>query len=268
MHRFFLRSESCAANELVLEDEEAHHASDVLRLRPGTIVTVLNGAGGEWTCAIRECNRRQVRLEVQQARQAPPPRFRITLFQAITKGKAMEWLLQKATELGAYRIVPVLAEHTVPHLDDKREDKRRKWETIVREALKQCGNPWLPIVDLPGTLQDCLRHSQGIDLALLAALRPNASDLNHWLADYQTRQQRPPSSIGLWIGPEGDFTAAESDMILSSGAQPVTLGPWILRSETAALFGLSILNHELDNRFRHSPKGQSYNFEFYGKRGC
>lgn len=252
MHRFYLRPELCQDNVLLLEDEEAHHAFNVLRLRPGTPVTVLNGLGGVWSCAILDCSRRQVHLEIHQSRQIPPPPFQIILFQAILKGKTMEWLLQKATELGVHRIVPILTEHTVPQLDGKHENKKHKWQAIVREALKQSGNPWLPLIDSPLTLQDCLRNSLTHDISLLADLGPDVPGLNHWLIEYQTRKHRSPATIGLWIGPEGDFTQTEKCNLLSAGVHPITLGPRTLRSETAAICGLSILNHELDRPFHPS----------------
>jgi 16S rRNA (uracil1498-N3)-methyltransferase len=245
MHRFYLPPEQCQGAELILDDHEAHHAFDVLRIRPRDRAMVLDGAGRQIECETVDCSRQCVQLRVMEIRVFPPPRCPVTLIQAVTKGKSMEWIIQKATELGAARIVPLLAERTVPHLEDKTHDKLAKWQAIAREALKQSGNPWLPRIDPPVSLNAWLVRQEPFDLALLAGLVPKAQVPRAVFADFFKQQGRPPASLCVWIGPEGDFTPAEQERILAAHAQPVALGPHVLRSETAALCCLSIVACEL-----------------------
>jgi 16S rRNA (uracil1498-N3)-methyltransferase len=249
MHRFYLPPALCLGTELTLAGPEAHHATDVLRLRRGDHVTVLNGAGDEFACEIIEEARRLMRLRVMHSRHSPPTPWQITLAQAVPKGKAMEWLLQKATELGVSRIVPLLTERTVPQLGGQAEGKLAKWQAITQEALKQCGLPWLPQLEAPMDLRVFLDRNERFDLSLVAALQPNCPHARAVFDNFQQAHQHPPARICVWIGPEGDFTPQELDRILRAGAQAITLGPQVLRSETAALYCLSVLSYELQARF-------------------
>ena len=119
MHRFYLPPEQCREASLFLEGSEAHHARDVLRVRRGERVTVVDGAGHEFLCEVQECDREQVRLAIVEKRLQPAPSSQITLIQAVPKGKGMEVIVQKATELGTSRVVPLLSERVVAHLERK-----------------------------------------------------------------------------------------------------------------------------------------------------
>jgi 16S rRNA (uracil1498-N3)-methyltransferase len=249
MHRFFLPPEFCREPELLLTDQEAHHAGDVLRLRPGDDIMVLDGAGGEYRGEILECTRHRVRLKVRQTRRYRRPPYQIILIQAITKGKTMEWIIQKATELSVARIVPIRTERTVPHLEAKADERGSKWRHIAREALKQSGNPWLPEVESPSDLSILLRHPPLTDLSLVAALHQSARHPRAAFDSYQRQHHQPPAKIAAWIGPEGDFTGKELETIIAAGASPISLGPQVLRSETAALYCLAILSYEVQARF-------------------
>jgi 16S rRNA (uracil1498-N3)-methyltransferase len=118
MHRFFIPPEECHNNPLRLSQAEAKHARSVLRLREGDRVVVLNGAGKELLCQAEEARNDSTTLEIIQENSIPPLPFQITLYQAVTKGKAMDFIVQKASELGAYRVVPVLSERSVPDWDE------------------------------------------------------------------------------------------------------------------------------------------------------
>src|SRR5262245_9758931 len=131
MHRFFLPPEECNSDVLRLSDREAHHASDVLRVREGECVSVLDGAGREFLCEVQAVGRRKIQLGVLEKKTFPVRRSRITLLQALPKGKIIESIIQKATELGAFRIVPLIAERVVSHLDDgDGERKTEKWKQV------------------------------------------------------------------------------------------------------------------------------------------
>lgn len=248
MHRFYLPPDQCHQGELTLSEAESHHARDVLRLRPGERVTVLDGAGHELHCRLNEAGRGGVTLTVLQRNFIPPSTYRLTLLQAIPKGKAMETIVQKATELGAWRIVPLLSERSVVQLaEDKLASKSEKLLSTALEAMKQCGAPWLPRVETPQTPKDFLAGAGKFDLSLVASLQNDRRHPREYFRAYMAERGKPPNDIWVWVGPEGDFTPAELSAIKSAGALPMSLGPLILRSETAAIYCLAILNYELQS---------------------
>ena len=272
MHRFYL-----APNEwsfAILAGSEAHHARSVLRLQPGDRVTVFDGHGREATAEISALDSDSVRLRILQTGIAPPLRAGITLAQAIPKGKNMDLIVQKAVEIGAKEIFPLLSARTVVQLDaESAVQKQTKWQTVALEAAKQCGQNWLPQVYRPRTPNEFLRQLESglpfsdgaaavslagtkearptqtslqFDLRLIGSLQPGALHLKKILADYADAHDGVrPSSVLMMIGPEGDFTPAEIALARSQGCAPLTLGPIILRVETAAIYCLSILSYEL-----------------------
>jgi len=242
MRRFYLPPSECHGDRLLLTEREAHHAADVLRVKTGDEVSVLDGAGSELICRVATVARKKVDLEVQRRATAPPPPCQITLVQAIPKGKILEAIIQKATELGAWRIIPLLSQRVTTHLEgDSIEAKAEKWRQTAIEAIKQCGQRFLPQMETPITLPALLARHEKFDLTLVASLR---EDSRHLRAYFPASAPRP-KTLQIWIGPEGDFTSEELDLIQAAGALPITLGPLVLRSETAALCALSIINHEL-----------------------
>lgn len=247
MHRFFIPPEECGGTSLVLSGREAKHAAQVLRLRPGDRVTVLNGAGDEFSCAIGEASRSKVKLNVLARKHHELPPFRITLIQALPKGKVIETIIQKATELGVTRIVPVMTERVITQLDEESASARaERWLQTAIEAVKQCGCPWLPSISAPTSFKTVIDSKQPEELALVAALDPNRKHVREVLEEYQRTRGRRPASVSLWVGPEGDFTPAELAAIRQSGAHAITLGRHVLRADTAAIAGLAILLNELD----------------------
>jgi 16S rRNA (uracil1498-N3)-methyltransferase len=247
--RFFLPPAACAAEEIQLTEGEAHHARHVLRIKRDDAVEVLDGAGGRVTARVVTVSERVVRLAVVQRRHQPEPPCGLCLVQAVLKPKAMDLVLQKATELGCRRIVPVLSERVVSRMDPPEAERRaEKWRQVAVEAMKQCGAPWLPIVEAPRPLAGILNTSPLAEISLLASLRPAAARVGDILDDFAKATNTLPARVALWIGPEGDFTPAELDWIEASGARPVTLGTAVLRSETAALCGLAIIGYELQAR--------------------
>lgn len=248
MHRFYVRPDQTTGAGLLLSESEAHHALEVLRLRRGDRVSVLNGAGDEFLCEIERVEKRTVGLKVVHKQVHPPLPFKLCLVQAIPKGKAMELIVQKAAELGVHRIVPILSERTVAHLDaESAAAKVEKWQSTAIEAIKQCGSAWLPKIELPMTPQAFFAAGEKFDLSLLATLQPGARHPRVHMDGFRSEHGRLPSTVAVWVGPEGDFTPAEIHGILSHGALPITLGQLILRSETAAIYCLSVLNYELQS---------------------
>jgi 16S rRNA (uracil1498-N3)-methyltransferase len=258
MHRFYLPPEACRGPSLTLTGGEAHHALRVLRLRPGARVTVLDGAGTQFFCSVQNTGRNSVELSVLEKTLTPSAPCQITLLQAIPKGKIIEEIIEKATELGAHRIVPILSERVTTRLDNAgKKDKAEKWQHVAIEAIKQCGAAWLPPVDAPLTPAQFLNRRETFDLILVASLQPDARHPREWMREFLAAPPAPPWRVAVWIGPEGDFTPGELETIQGAGALPITLGRLVLRCETAATYCLSILNYELQHggvkHFQHHP---------------
>ena len=246
MHRFYLPPESCRDHPLRLAGREAHHALHVLRLKRGERVTVLDGAGHEFLCDVENAAKDSLSLAVKETNFTPAPPCPITLLVAIPKGKLIEGIIQKAVELGAHLIVPLLTERVVTQLDDDgAESKREKWQQVAIEAIKQCGATWLPKVEAPQTISEFLARGETIELPLVGSLQTERRHPREWLQEFQQRHGRLPQGAGVWIGPEGDFTLDELKAIEAAGALPITLGRLTLRVETAAIYCLSFLNYEL-----------------------
>jgi len=247
MHRFYLAPDDWSS--AALGGSEAHHARSVLRLKPADRVTLFDGRGREATAEIVSLDAGAVRLRVVQEAVTPPLRARITLAQAIPKGKNMDLIVQKAVEIGAAEIFPLLSDRTVVQLDpESAAQKQAKWQTVAIEAAKQCGQNWLPQVHEPRTPEAFFREAApgGYDLRLIGSLQPGAQHLKKILADYaEGHHGTRPERVLMLIGPEGDFTPAEIALARSRGCAPLTLGPIILRVETAAIYCLSILSYEL-----------------------
>lgn len=246
MHRFYLPPEQCLNSTLELTDQEAHHAVRVLRLESGDAATVLDGVGHTFSCQVATTSKRTVQLSVLEMTFTPPLPCAITLLQAMPKPKAMDYIVQKATELGVSRIVPLLTERVVSQLDERAAaEKVTKLLPIALEAIKQCGSPWLPQIEPPLPLRKFLERREHFELSVVASLHPGRTHLHQLVAQFCATQQRRPVTAASWVGPEGDFTTEEMEQIMTSGARPITLGPLVLRSDTAAICSLSVLNHEL-----------------------
>ena len=245
MHRFYLPPERCAGDVLRLDGREAHHALNVLRLKHGDLVTVLDGIGNEFMCTVKDVSRNAVTLSVSLKNFASTLPCSVTLLVGVPKGKTIESIIQKSVELGARRIVPILSERVVTQLDDNdAENKRDKWQNVAIEAIKQCGAAWLPKVEAPATIEQFLARKEKFDLSLVGSLQKERRHPREVLREFETKHGRLPQSVGIWIGPEGDFTLEELKAIENSGVLPICLGNLVLRVETAAIYCLSILNYE------------------------
>jgi len=248
MHRFFLPPAQCRGDLIQFTDDEAHHATRVLRIEAGESVVVLDGAGHTLDCEVREVTKRSVTLSVKQKTFSPPLPCQITLLQAIPKAKAMDYIVQKATELGAARIVPILSERVVVQLNEREAtDKAQKLQPVAIEAIKQCGSPWLTKIEPPISLKNFLARGEEFALPLVASLEANSQNPREFIRRFREQHQRLPTTACIWIGPEGDFSPTEMALLHASGALPITLGRLVLRSDTAAIYSLSVLNYELQS---------------------
>ena len=243
MPRFYISANAWNPERLALDEQECHHAFDVLRMKAGDRATVFDGAGNEAEAELLKRGKSGAELrKISLGRSAPLP-CRITLAQAIPKGKNMELIIEKATELGVAEIAPLMSERTV--VRGSEEDhirKQSKWQRTAVEACKQCGQNFLPKVAQPCTPRAFFERNGRFDLMLIGSLQADARSFKQALAEFGTKR---PKSVLMLVGPEGDFTPAEVALAKSHGCRPITLGPIILRTETAAIYCVSVLNHEL-----------------------
>jgi 16S rRNA (uracil1498-N3)-methyltransferase len=212
-------------------------------MRTGDRATVFNGQGAEAEVELTVSPKGKVDLRMLATTKTIPLPAQVTLAQAVPKGKTMELIVEKATELGVHRIAPLLSERVVVRAgDEDAARKQAKWQRVAVEACKQSGQNWLPEVSRPVTPRDFFEQPGQWDMMLIASLQPGSRPLKVLLAEVAPKR---PGSVLVLVGPEGDFTPAETALAQSRGCRPLTLGPIILRTETAALYCLSVLAHEL-----------------------
>lgn len=243
MPRFYIPPHAWNPDKLALDPAETHHALDVLRMKAGDRAALFNGLGSEATVEFASVDKSRIVLKKISIAKSSPLACEIVLGQAIPKGKNMDLIVEKTTELGAAGIVPLLSERTVVRCDEGEAiGKRDKWQRVAIEAAKQCGQNWLPTVAKPQTPKEFFQSGEKFDLMLIASLQPDSRHIKQVLAEAGPKK---PSRVLILVGPEGDFTPAEVNLAKNAGCRPITLGPIILRSETAAIYCLSVLSHEL-----------------------
>lgn len=238
MARFHLPAESWAA-EAVLAGDEAKHACQVLRLKRGDRIVVFDGAGRSAPAEILSLSRSEVHLRLGEVSITPPLHPRVVLAQAVTKGKSMDWIIQKSVELGVNAIQPLLTRHAVVQVgEDDSERKGAKWRRTALEACKQCGGDHLPAI-LPLRDFDAWIRAAEDGLKLIASLAEGSVPMKEVL-----RHHSDPVAVTVLIGPEGDFSARETSVALEAGFLPVSLGSTVLRAETAAMAAVAAVRYE------------------------
>lgn len=230
--RIYTPQELAEGAELALDEAAARHVAGALRLKPGAGLRLFNGGGGEYAARIGAVDRRQVRVTVGNFLdfecESPLP---ITLGLAISRGERMDYAIQKATELGVTAIQPLITERTEVRLKGEREQKKRRhWQQVATSACEQCGRNRIPQVHMALTLGEWLERAAG-DCRLVL----------HHRADTGLAAMATPQSVDLLVGPEGGLSAPEIEAALGAGFSPLALGPRVMRTETAPVAVLSIL---------------------------
>ena len=235
MPRFYCPPPLPQNGSFELPADAAHHASRVLRLREGDAVQIFDGSGNECHGVIAELSGKRVIVgDISTANINRESPLHVTLAQALSSSEKMDWVIQKATELGASEIQPLATERSVARLSSERAEKRvEHWQQVAVAACEQCGRNVLPTIHAPIDIMVWLQQTRTSPDTKFILLPEGASSLSS--------QTKPLGSIILLIGAEGGFAPAESESALLCGFTPIRMGTRVLRTETAAVAGLAAL---------------------------
>lgn len=241
MIRLFLPSEQLAFNQIIITGDNARYLSLVLRVKPGELLAILDGTGYRYVCKVLNVNKKEIALEkvTKEPYSAESP-VSIVLAQGIPKGDKMDFIVQKSTELGVAKIIPVITEHS----QIRRTDKIQRWRKIALSASRQCGREKVPEIEEPVRFEEILlpisRHQNDTFRGIIFSEEEKKQNLKKILNDF-----KGTAEITLLIGPEGGFSKDEATSAIQKGFISVSLGPRILRTETAPITALSIIQYEL-----------------------
>ena len=246
MYHFFVEPDQIGEDMISVTGSDVNHIRNVLRMKPGETVLISSRTGGDYLCEAECFLAEQVEFKILEMRESGMELpARIHLFQGLPKGDKMELIIQKAVELGAYRIIPVETKRTVVRLDAKKEEaKKKRWNAISESAAKQSKRSLVPEVSGVMTFQEALKEAERYGLKLIP----------YECADgiLETRAQIAKAEAGMdiavFIGPEGGFEETEIEEAKKAGIAPITLGKRILRTETAGLCILSALMLQLEEK--------------------
>lgn len=240
MGKFHIRPDAIDGERVRFDAEEARHLFRVLRLSPGAVIQAIDGTGMEYTVRMEEISPKvgigTILLRTPSLTESP---LILTLAQGVPKGDKMEWVVEKATELGVNRIIPLLTERVVIRLDPGRwRERARRWQRVAKESAKQAGRGEIPVVESPVPFADFSFQLEKVDLALCFW-----EGERRGLHEFLERRDAPPRSALLVVGPEGGLSLPEVETLRANGCPSVGLGPRILRTESAGLVGLSLLQY-------------------------
>ncbi len=250
----FVKPEKLLEKIVTLSSTESHHLARVLRVEAGQELTLFDGQGTRADGIIDSVTKKEVIVRVTSRKSIAPPAVEITLIQAVCKPDRFEMILQKATELGVRTIQPVITQNaSLP--SGKIEKMINRGEAIIRNASQQCGTAWLPNFQRLEKIDAIFPRVGTFDAVFIGSLHSDTKPFKEALRNVSEASEMPAIRtagvppvalrVALLIGPEGDFTEEEVHAALEAGAIPVTFGKQILRTETAAIFGLSVLAYEL-----------------------
>lgn len=227
-----------------MEGPDVNHIKNVLRMKRGDQVMVSDGEGMQYLCALESFTDGLVWFEIVDTwKENRELSSKLYLFQGLPKSDKMELIIQKATELGVYEVVPVVTGRTVVRLDEKKAQKKTaRWNAIAESAAKQSGRSRIPRVREAMTFSEALASAGELDVLLIPYEKAEGMEATRQVIE----GIRPGQSVGIFIGPEGGFEEAEVEQAVALGAAPVTLGRRILRTETAGFVMLSMLLYHLE----------------------
>ncbi|MBE5943533.1 MAG: 16S rRNA (uracil(1498)-N(3))-methyltransferase [Lachnospiraceae bacterium] len=244
MHRFFVDGINSQGDNIIITGDDVNHIKNVLRLKSGDEILVGDGNGMDYQCRIEDIAQDIVTANIVDVfKNAAELPVKITLFQGMPKSDKLELIIQKAVELGAYEIVPVLTKRTVVKIDDKKAGKKiDRYKGIAESAGKQSGRGIIPEVKPFMTFKQAIEYAKTLDMNLIPYEEAKGIEYSREVI----KDIKGKKTLGIFIGPEGGFAKEEVDMAIAMGAKCITLGNRILRTETAGLAVLSIIMFELD----------------------
>lgn len=237
MQRFFVDKSVINADTITISGDDATHISRVLRLGAGDEIVVCDGLFTDYFCEIESVSKSEVSLHIKHTeKNNNEPPVEITLYQSIPKSDKMDYIIQKSVELGVSKVVPVLTKHCVVKIKDG-EKKVLRWRKIAAEAAKQCGRGKIPEVSEVMNFEDAVKSADGLKII------PYENEKNNKLKNIL--KDKDIKKTAVFIGPEGGFDEGEILLAKKCGANSVTLGPRILRTETAPIAVVSVCMYEL-----------------------
>lgn len=244
MSHFFIPSTQIQKDRLYIQGEDVNHMKNVLRMKPGEKFTAADEEGRIYHCQIESLEKQEVIGKIcsseMQKRELPS---KIYLFQGLPKSDKMELIIQKAVELGAYQIIPVVTKRSIVKLDSKKEAaKIKRWQSIAKGAAEQSGRTLIPQVTPVISLDQAIEMGKELDQCVIPYECATGMDGTRELFS----KILPGMSVGIYIGPEGGFEVSEVERAKNAGISPITLGRRILRTETAGMTTLSILMYLLE----------------------
>jgi len=249
---YFIQSESIHNNQIILTGDLAHHLRDVLRSETGETIELVDEKQARYRTELTQVTKHKIVANILQKDEKPPPSGpSIFLAQAVLKGDKMDWVVQKATELGVTAIFPVVTERTIARPRTEREAHQiGRWRKIAKEASQQCGRSDIPMVRTVVSLDALLKNPPDVSLKLIPWEQEQKPSLKVVLAEPNLHCPAGQwnNSMIVLIGPEGGLTPSEVEKARETGWISVSLGPRILRAETAGLAVLAILQYELETR--------------------
>lgn len=242
MHQFFVPREQEGRDFITITGQDAHHIKNVLRMKPGEIVRVSSEGGQSYTCSILELGDGFVQLDILGDALQTELSGRIYLFQALPKGSRMEYIVQKAVELGVYEIIPVTMKYCVVKLDEKKSrEKVKRWQAVAESAAKQSKRSQIPQVHSVLNYSDAVSYAMQCDRQFV----PYENERGMKATKAALEQIQAGESISVMIGPEGGFAPEEIEAVRGR-MQVISLGRRILRTDTAAVTAMSLLMMHLE----------------------
>lgn len=238
MHRFYCPSQNISSDKIIISDKfQVHHLKDVLRLKVGDEIIVFDGRGNEYRSIIEKVLSKTVMLEIKDRHKfIPVSKLQITVACAIPKKSKMDDIVDKLTQLGVDRIIPLKTERAIIKLDKHKEILRQeRWKKIALSASQQSHRGTIPIVEPIKDIREVLSQAGDFDLKLIPTLKGKQKSLREIFEEFH------PTNTLVLIGPEGDFTPSEIDLAKQAGCIPVSLGDLVLRVETAAIALISYI---------------------------
>ena len=244
MYRFYVSQEQIGEEEIMIYDSDVNHIKNVLRLEKGDWLVACDGEGVDYVCRVVDLSGSEVRLSIEKRQESGTELdTKITLFQGIPKKEKMEFIIQKAVELGVYEIVPVMMKRCVVKLSEEKkiQKKQERWQAIAEAAAKQCDRGIIPVVHPPVSMEEAFDMAGSLEYNMIPYELQDGIGESRRIVDEACSK----ASVGIFIGPEGGLEEEEVQKAMDMGAHPMTLGKRILRTETAGMALLSIMMFQL-----------------------